>query len=60
MGLARRVFGSGVVGDDVIRVPWEQVDELDAVVHLKAKARDLGLGKGDDRLAPFIAKLPSS
>jgi hypothetical protein len=41
-------------------VPWEQVDHLDTVIHLKAKARDLGLGKGDDRLAPVIAKLPDS
>jgi hypothetical protein len=54
------VFGPGVVGEDVIRVPWEQVDAIDTVIHLKAKARDLGLGQGDDRLAPFVAKLPDS
>jgi hypothetical protein len=36
------------------------VDHLDTVIHLKAKARDLGLGKGDDRLAPTIGKLPDS
>jgi sporulation protein YlmC with PRC-barrel domain len=59
-GLGRRLFGSGVVGEDVIRVPWEQVDRVDTVIHLKAKARDLGLGKGDDRLEPFVAKLPDS
>ena len=44
----------------MIRVPWDQVDALDTVVHLKGKARDLGLGKGDDRLEPFVAKLPDS
>ena len=49
-----------MVGKDVVRVPWEQVDHLDTVIHLKAKARDLGLGKGDDRLSPAIAKLPHS
>jgi hypothetical protein len=59
-GVGERVFGSGVVGEDVIRVPWEQVDHLDTVIHLKAKARELGLGQGDDRLEPFIAKLPDS
>jgi len=58
--IGERLLGPGVVGEDVIRVPWEQVDALDSVVHLKGKARDLGLGKGDDRLAPFIEKLPDS
>jgi hypothetical protein len=59
-GLGKRLLGPGVVGDDVIRVPWEQVDHLDTVVHLKAKARDLGLGRGDDELAHHVAKLPKS
>jgi hypothetical protein len=59
-GLGQKVFGHGVVGEDVIRVPWEQVDAIDTVLHLKGKARDLGLGQGDDRLEPFIAKLPDS
>jgi hypothetical protein len=59
-GIGERVFGPGVVGEDLIRVPWEQVDALDTVIHLKGKARDLGLGKGDDRLAHFVAKLPDS
>jgi len=59
-GLGKRLLGPGVVGDDVIRVPWEQVDHLDTVVHLKAKARDLGLGQGDDHLAHYVAKLPKS
>jgi hypothetical protein len=58
--LATRVFGSGVFGEDVIRVPWEQVDGLDAVIKLKAKARDLGLGKGDDRQAKHMERLPDS
>ena len=59
-GIGKRIFGPGVVGKDVIRVPWDRVDHLDTVIDLKAKARDLGLGKGDDALAPFIAKLPHS
>ena len=59
-GLGERVLGPGVVGADVIRVPWEQVEEIDTVIHLKAKARDLGLGKGDDRQKKVIEKLPDS
>jgi sporulation protein YlmC with PRC-barrel domain len=56
----QRIFGTGVSGRDVIRVPWEQVDEISSVIRLKAKARDLGLGQGDDRDAIPIAKLPHS
>jgi sporulation protein YlmC with PRC-barrel domain len=58
--LGARVFGPGVIGDDVIRVPWEQVERIDTVISLKAKARDLGLGKGDDRMAKRVEKLPDS
>jgi sporulation protein YlmC with PRC-barrel domain len=59
-GIGARVFGTGIVGDDVIRVPWEQVDELASVVKLRAKASELGLAQGDDRDAIFVAKLPKS
>jgi hypothetical protein len=58
--LGARVFGSGVVGEDLIRVPWEEVDEIDTVIDLKSKARDLGLGQGDDRQAQHIRHLPKS
>jgi hypothetical protein len=58
--LGAKVFGYGVLGRDVIRVPWEQVDEIETTVKLKAKARDLGLGQGDDRQARIVEKLPDS
>ena len=58
--LGGRVFGSGVIGKDAIRVPWEQVEEVKSVVKLKAKARELGLGQGDARQAKQVEKLPSS
>jgi sporulation protein YlmC with PRC-barrel domain len=58
--LGKRVFGAGVIGKDAIRVPWEQVEEVDAVVRLKAKARELGLGQGDARQARHVEKLPNS
>jgi sporulation protein YlmC with PRC-barrel domain len=58
--LGERVFGAGVIGKDAIRVPWEQVEEVKAVVKLKAKARELGLGRGDARRAKQVEKLPSS
>lgn len=58
--LGERVFGTGTLGDDLIRVPWEQVDHVDTVVELKAKARDLGLGRGDDRQAKRVERLPDA
>jgi sporulation protein YlmC with PRC-barrel domain len=58
--LGARIFGSGVVGRDVIRVPWTQVEDIGSVVRLRSKARELGLAQGDDRDATFVAKLPRS
>jgi hypothetical protein len=58
--LGARLFGTGVVGDDVIRVLWEQVDEIESVIKLRAKASELGLAQGDDRDALFVAKFPKS
>jgi hypothetical protein len=59
-GIGARIFGAGVVGEDVIRVPWEQVEEIASVIKLRAKASELGLAQGDDRDAMFVAKLPKS
>jgi sporulation protein YlmC with PRC-barrel domain len=58
--LGKRIFGSGTLGRDIIQVPWEQVDRIDTAIHLKAKAREMGLGQGDDRQAELVEKLPKS
>ncbi len=59
--LGARLLGSGTLGRDVVEVPWEQVDEIAAAITLKAKARDLGLGRGDTGEArTVVAKLPRS
>jgi len=58
--VGERVFGTGVAGRDVIRVPWEEVDAITSVTRLKSKARELGLAQGDDRDARFVAKFPES
>lgn len=57
---ARYLFGDGVIGKDVIEVPWSQVDSLDSVVHLRAKAPDMGLGQGDDRDAALFRRVPGA
>jgi hypothetical protein len=40
-----------------VRIRWEEVDEIGATVRLRRKAVDLGLGQGDDELAPVIGRL---
>jgi hypothetical protein len=59
-GIGARIFGTGVIGEDVIRVPWEQVEEIASVIKLRAKASELGLAQGDDRDAMLVAKFPKS
>jgi hypothetical protein len=58
--IGARIFGAGVVGDDVIRVSWEQVDGIASVIKLRAKASALGLAQGDDRDALLVVKFPDS
>jgi sporulation protein YlmC with PRC-barrel domain len=58
--VGQRIFGSGTFGADIIRVPWSQVEDIGAAVKLRAKARELGLGQGDDRQARVVGKLPDS
>jgi sporulation protein YlmC with PRC-barrel domain len=55
--LGARIFGTGVVGHDVIRVPWDRVERIDTVITLKAKARDMGLDQGDERMAARMKKV---
>jgi hypothetical protein len=42
------------------RIPWEEVAEVGAHVKLRKRAQEYGLGRGDDRLKPFIEKIPGS
>jgi hypothetical protein len=58
--LGARIFGEGVSGRDLIRVPWSEVDDISSVVRLRSKARDLGLAQGDQRDRLLVAKLPKS
>jgi sporulation protein YlmC with PRC-barrel domain len=59
-GIGARLFGTGTVGRDLIRVPWDEVDRVETAVHLKKKATDYGLGRGDDVVGALVAKLPGS
>lgn len=56
--LARRLTGEEVWGKNVLRIPWEEVDDLGSAVHLKKKAEEMGLGEGDDPERWMVRRLP--
>jgi len=43
-----------------VHVPWDVVAKVDSAVHLKVRAEELRLGRGDERLRPWFARLPFS
>jgi hypothetical protein len=47
-------------GRKVVRVPWEEVAEVESHVRLKKVASDYGLGRGDDRARPWIERIPGA
>ena len=47
-------------GGRVIRVSWEEVAEVESHVRLKKTAPEYGLGRGDDRIRPWIKRIPGS
>jgi sporulation protein YlmC with PRC-barrel domain len=53
--LAGWVGGSGRV-----RIPWDEVTKIDSAVHLRRTATEYGLGKGDDRLRPYLEHIPGA
>ncbi len=53
-------LASLIGGRSRVRVPWEEVDDVESHVRLRKTAAELGLGKGDDRVRPWIEKLPGA
>jgi hypothetical protein len=45
---------------ETVRVPWDEVDKLDAAVELKRTAHELRLGRGDDRARKWVDWIPGS
>jgi sporulation protein YlmC with PRC-barrel domain len=43
-----------------VRIPWDDVAEVGSHVKLRKRAEELGLGRGDDRLRPYLEKIPGS
>jgi hypothetical protein len=54
----RHMKRSRSCGGQVVRVPWEDVETVAAHEKLRKRAPTLGLGRGDDRLRPYIERSP--
>jgi hypothetical protein len=47
-------------GGRTVHVGWSEVEDVGSAVHLRRTARELRLGAGDDRVRPWIERLPGS
>ena len=56
LGRLAAVFARG----QTVRVPWEEVETIDSAVRLKKTARELRLGRGDDRARRWVEWIPGS
>ena len=43
-----------------VRVPWEDVAGIEAVVRLRRPAEELRLGRGDDRMRGWVERIPGA
>ena len=47
-------------GGSRVRIPWDDVAGVGSHVRLRRRADELGLGRGDDRLRPYLERVPGS
>jgi hypothetical protein len=57
---ARRRVGPPILGANVIRIRWEDIDEIGPVIRLRRKAVDLGLANAERDLGKLLARLPGA
>jgi sporulation protein YlmC with PRC-barrel domain len=53
-------FASWLGRGKVVRVPWEEVAEVESHVRLKKTAPEYGLGRADDRVGTWLNRLPGA
>lgn len=53
-------FAAWLARGRTVRVPWSEVEKIDSAVRLRRTARELRLGRGDDRARPLVEKIPGS
>jgi sporulation protein YlmC with PRC-barrel domain len=44
----------------LVRIPWEEVERIESGVHLRKRADELRLGRGDDRARRLIERIPGA
>ena len=54
----RRLFGPGILGRTILRVPWTAVEDVGAAVHLREPASELGLAAVDLALERWVERMP--
>jgi len=59
VGLLGRVAG-WIGGSRRVRIPWWEVEKVDSAVHLRRTAAEYGLGRADDRLRPYVERIPGA
>jgi hypothetical protein len=53
-------LAAALVRGRLVRIAWSEVDRIDSEVHLRKTAKELGLGRGDDRAATLVERIPGS
>lgn len=53
-------LASSIAGGGRTRIPWEEVADIESHVQLRRTAAEVGLGRGDDRVRPWIEKIPGA
>ncbi len=51
---------AAALSGSAVRIPWSEVEDVSSVVTLKQPAQQLRLGRGDDRAARLVRRLPGS
>ena len=59
---ARGVLGriAARLGGNAVHVPWSEVADVGAVVELKRTAKELRLGRGDERWRSLVERIPGA
>jgi hypothetical protein len=56
LGRVASLVGRGTT----VRIPWQRVAQVDSAVHLRGRAAEFGLARGDDRARGWIERLPGA
>jgi sporulation protein YlmC with PRC-barrel domain len=55
-----RPLSARLLGEELVRVPWDAVDDIAEVVRLRHPGEELGLGSGDTAAVRIVARIPGS